>query len=162
MDLRKVIKRNAGFTMVELMITAAVLSSGMVLISGSMVTFSNQNMLSEQEAMSTGVGRSVFENIRGLPIDEILTYASPVDNPENNTIFISGVGEAYVDVWAVIPGEEGQTEQWFRLGPNSTLQAEGLPNPIELQVEVIAASEYHSEESESGTPLLEMSTLISY
>ena len=129
-------KGNAGLTMVELMITAAIFSTSMVMLSGSMLTFASHNTLSEQEAVTTSYNRSVFEDMRGLGIEEILNYEVPLDNPEAGTIFVPGMGEVLVKVWAVIPqvvnveptqGEAIQTagyDRWFLLGADRTQSSE--------------------------------------
>lgn len=157
---------NAGLTMVELMIAAAIFSSSMVLLSGSMITFASHNTLSEQKAMTTSYNGSVLEDIRGLGLVGILTYEVPLDNPDDETVFIPGIGDAYVNVWAVIPIEgavvDGQTtissfSRWFLLGEDDPLSVVNPPNPLEIVVEVSKASAGHEGGIEFST-----STMISY
>lgn len=162
-------KGNAGLTMVELMITAAIFSSSMVLLSGTMITFASHNTMAEQEAITTSYNRSVFEDMRGRPLAEILNYEVPVDNPETGTIFIPGMGAANVSVWAIIPQEvitdPGQTEtityaRWFLVGVEDPATVIDPPNPIEIVVVVSKASDM--EGAYHGGLEFRSSTMISY
>ena len=158
---------NAGFAMVELMITAAIFSSSMVLLSGSMISFMNHNTSFEQKAMVTSYNKSVLEDIRGLGLLGILSYEVPLDNPEAETVFIPGTGDAHVSVWAVIPFDvEGQPTEssysrWFLLGEDDPLSVVDPPNPLEIVVEVKKASSEYGEYSEGGIEF-STSTMISY
>lgn len=159
MGSQKIQKNNAGLTMVELMIAAAIFSSSMVLLSGTMITFTSHNTIAEQKATTTAFNRSVFEDIRGLGINGILTYEVPVDNPELGTVFIPGMGEARVNVWAVIPQDNSsETEQiqsaaydrWFLMGVDDPLTVTDPPNPIEIVVEVAKASAIQGSDYPGG------------
>ncbi len=149
MRKRRIHKGNAGLAMVELMITAAIFSGSMVLLSGSMVTFASHNTLSEQEAITTSYNRSVFEDMRGRGLVSLLNYDLPVDNPEVGTVFIPGMGDAIVNIWAIIPQDNSsETEQvqaaaydrWFLVGMDDPATVLDPPNPIEIVVEVSKAS----------------------
>ena len=151
MGKQKITKSNAGLTMVELMITAAIFSSSMVLLSGSMITFTSHNTISEQKASTTAYNRSVFEDIRGRGLDGILSYEVPVDNPDLGTVFIPGLGDSRVFVWAILPQgtanadptEEVQPssyDRWFLMGVDDPASVVDPPNPIEIVVEVAKAS----------------------
>ncbi len=171
MGKRHIHKGNAGLTMVELMITAAIFSSSMVLLSGSLITFASHNTIAEQEAVTTSYNRSVFEDMRGRGILGILSYAVPVDNPETGTVFIPGMGDAQVLVWAIIPiNESAQTEEtqavaaydrWFLVGVEDPSTVVDPPNPIEILVEVSKASGYEGQ-SHGGGASFRSSTMIAY
>jgi len=162
---------NAGLTMVELMIAATIFSSSMVLLSGSMITVTNHNTISEQKAMTTSYNGSVLEDIRGLGLIGILTYEVPVDNPETGSVFIPGIGNAYVNVWAVIPydidqGAEGEPvysnySRWFLLGSDDPMSIVDPPNPIQIVVEVSKASGGYEGYHEGGIEF-STSTMIAY
>lgn len=163
-------KGNAGLTMVELMITAAIFSSSMVLLSGTLITFASHNTMAEQEAITTSYNRSVFEDMRGRGIVGILNYEVPVDNPEAGTIFIPGMGEAKVSVWAIIPQDNSsETEQtqsaaydrWFLVGEEDPFTVVDPPNPIEIVVEVSKASGMEGASHEGGVEF-RSSTMIGY
>ena len=166
----KITKSNAGLTMVELMIAAAIFSSSMVLLSGTMVTFTSHNTISEQKALTTAYNRSVFEDIRGRGIVGILSYEVPLDNPDLGTVFIPGMGEARVSVWAVLPlNDTSQTEQtqsaaydrWFLMGVDDPLSVVNPPNPVEIVVEVAKASAIDGTYHEGGVEF-SSSTMIGY
>ena len=159
MGKQKITKGNAGLTMVELMITAAIFSSSMVLLSGTMITFTSHNTIAEQEATTTAYNRSVFEDVRGRGLVGILSYEVPVDNPELGTVFIPGMGDARVFVWAVIPQTNEPTQEnptattydrWFLMGVDDPLTVTDPPNPIEVVVEVAKASSAQGGYSEGG------------
>ena len=163
-------KGNAGLTMVELMITAAIFSSSMVLLSGTLITFASHNTMSEQEAITTSYNRSVFEDMRGRGIVAILNYEVPVDNPEAGTVFIPGMGEAKVSIWAVIPqtdaGDPDQPQEaaynrWFLVGVDDPSTVVDPPNPIEIVVEVSKASGMQGEYHEGGAKF-RSSTMIAF
>ncbi len=171
MRKRRIYKGNAGFTMVELMITAAIFSSSMVLLSGSMITFASHNTMSEQKAVTTSYNRSVFEDMRGRGIVGILSYEVPVDNPDLGTVFIPGMGEANVNVWAVLPqNDAGQTEQtqaaaydrWFLVGVEDPSTVVDPPNPIEIVVEVSKASGMEGHNYYESGANFRSSTMIGY
>lgn len=165
MNRRNIAKNDAGMTMVEIMIAAAIFSSSMVLLSGSMITFANHNMSSERKATATGFTRTVLEDIRGLSLDEILSYEVPVDNEEMGTVFIPGVGNAWVSIWAIIPvddGSGGEYTTWYLLGEGYPTPSESIPNPIELKVEVYKAPDSYNGEYAGSNAHFTSSTLISY
>lgn len=173
MRVHRIYKGNAGLTMVELMITAAIFSGSMVFLSGSMVTFASHNTMSEQEAVTTSYNRSVFEDMRGRGLVGILNYEVPVDNPEIGTVFIPGMGEANVNIWAILPQDNSsETEQmqaasydrWFLVGVEDPATVLDPPNPIEIVVEVSKASGVGGMEGhyyESGAHF-KSSTMIGY
>lgn len=170
MENKDISRGNAGMTMVELMITAAIFSSSMVLLSGTMITFASHNTISEQKAMTASYNGSVLEDIRGLGLMGILSYEIPVDNPQTGTVFIPGIGDAHVSAWAVIPFEGAQTEgqvinpaysRWFLLGEDDPLSVVDPPNPIEIVVEVSKASSKYGENYEGGIEF-STSTMIAY
>ena len=177
MGKQKITKGNAGLTMVELMITAAIFSSSMVLLSGTMITFTSHNTIAEQEATTTAYNRSVFEDLRGRGLVGILSYEVPVDNPETGTVFIPGMGDARVSVWAIIPQiataqtEETQAaaysyDRWFLMGVDDPLSVTDPPNPIEVVVEVAKASSmqggYYEGGNYEGGIEFSSSTMIGY
>ena len=178
MDAQKIKKNNAGLTMVELMIATAIFSSSMVLLSGTMITFASHNTISEQKATTTAYNRSVFEDIRGRGIVGILSYEVPVDNPELGTVFIPGMGDTRVFVWAVLPQtNEGidpnalvdptlptQTttyDRWFLLGVDDPSTVVNPPNPIEIVVQVAKASAMEGTYNEGGIKF-SSSTMVGY
>lgn len=170
MDKKLITRGNAGLTMVELMIAATIFSSSMVLLSGSMITVANHNTISEQKAMTTGYNGSVLEDIRGLGLMGILSYEVPVDNPQTGTVFIPGIGEAHVNVWAVIPYDvpnvEGESansnySRWFLLGTDDPLSIVDPPNPIQIVVEVSKATGDYVTYHEGGIEF-STSTMIAY
>lgn len=170
MEKHHIHKGNAGLTMVELMITAAIFSSSMVLLSGSLITFASHNTMAEQEAVTTSYNRSVFEDMRGRGIVGILSYEVPVDNPETGTVFIPGMGDAQVFVWAILPiNETAQTEEtqavaaynrWFLVGVEDPSTVVDPPNPIEIVVQVSKASGYEGQSHEGAN--FRSSTMIAY
>ncbi len=179
MGRNKILKSTAGLTMIELMITAAIFSSSMVLLSGTMITFTSHNTIAEQKATTTAFNRSVFEDIRGLGINGILSYEVPVDNPELGTVFIPGMGEARVNVWAVIPQineaadpdaitdpnlptQTSTYDRWFLMGVDDPLSVTDPPNPIEIVVEVAKASAGSANYNSEGGIEFSSSTMISY
>ncbi|MDK1021149.1 MAG: prepilin-type N-terminal cleavage/methylation domain-containing protein [Candidatus Hydrogenedentes bacterium] len=170
MEKQHIHRGNAGLTMIELMITAAIFSSSMVLLSGTLITFASHNTISEQKAVTSSFNRSVFEDMRGRGIVGILSYEVPSDNPENGTVFIPGMGEAKVSVWAVLPqNDSGQTDQtqsaaydrWFLVGVEDPSTVVDPPNPIEIVVQVFKASGLEGQYYEGG-PNFRSSTMIGY
>ena len=93
-----------------------------------------------------------------------------MDNPETGSVFIPGIGDAYVKVWAVIPykvpEEQGEVEysnysRWFLLGEEDPMSIEDPPNPIEIVVEVVKVSGEYGGYHEGGIQF-STSTMISY
>ena len=162
MPKTNVLKGNAGTTLIELMIAVAVFSGSMVMLSGSVITYTSHNLVSEKKASATAFGNSVIEDIRGLDINGIINYEIPVDNPDTGTVFIPGMGDAWVVAWAIVPDPEGQYEQWYMLGQSGFPPPSTLPNPIEIKVEAYEAA-HASDGEQYGTPLnFSVSSLISH
>lgn len=171
MRVHRIYKGNAGLTMVELMITAAIFSGSMVFLSGSMVTFASHNTMSEQEAVTTSYNRSVFEDMRGRGLVGLLNYDLPVDDPDLGTVFIPGMGDAYVNIWAILPQDNSsETEQmqaasydrWFLVGYDDPATVLDPPNPIEVYVEVFKASEAGNQQYYGSGVHYKSSTMIGY
>lgn len=171
MRVHRIYKGNAGLTMVELMITAAIFSGSMVFLSGSMVTFASHNTMSEQEAVTTSYNRSVFEDMRGRGLVGLLNYDLPVDDPDLGTVFIPGMGDAYVNIWAILPQEYyvdgGQTpeyvyDRWFLVGYDDPATVLDPPNPIEVYVEVFKASGAGNQHYYGSGGHYKSSTMIGY
>ena len=93
-----------------------------------------------------------------------------MDNPELGTVFIPGMGDARVFVWAIIPQDNSsETEQtqsaaydrWFLMGVDDPLTVTNPPNPLEIVVEVAKASSTPGGNYEGGIKF-SSSTMVGY
>ena len=165
MNKRCGFKSNAGLTMVELMMAAAIFSSSIVAFSGSMITIANHNASSEGDATATGFTRTIIEDMRGLSLAEIVDYEVPVDDETMGTVFIPGVGNAWVSIWAVVPKDDGNGREhttWHLLGEGYPISLEDLPNPIELKLEVYKAPDSYDGHYNGSADHFTSSTMLSY
>ncbi len=135
---RNAITRNdAGTTMIELVIAAAVFTAGAVTLLGGLMTLMTHSRVADERARATNYARSTFEDMRGRTINQILTYNVPVDNAQQGTVTMPGSGTATVGAFAIIPNGQGGFTS-FQLGKDdpATLNVGALPNPIEIRLVV--------------------------
>jgi hypothetical protein len=123
----------AGTSFVEILVAVAVFTTGMVSIMGGVMTLTVHRRVSDERAQASALAGSAFENLRGLSISNILAYDVPTDNADHGTIYLSGVGEVTLQMYAVIPGAN-DTYTLFELGVGDVagVNVAGLPNPIEI------------------------------
>ncbi len=125
----------AGTTFVEIMIAMAVFVGGTVSIMGGVMSLSTHRHAADTRAQATSFASSAFENVRGLGINAILAYDVPVDDAENSTVDLPGVGPVAVALFAVIPAGGGVAQSQFELGVDDVagINVASLPNPIEIR-----------------------------
>lgn len=132
------VRSEAGFTLIEVMIATGVFAISIVMLLGGMITISTHNTMADQRARATNFARSSFEDLRGRPLDEILNYDVPVDNPDTNTVLIPGIGDATARLFAIIPQPQNGGFAAFELGVDdpATVDPATLPNPVEIRAVV--------------------------
>ena len=82
----------AGFTLIELMIAGTVFAVGMVIVSGSVITAHTHNQMTQQRAAAADFNDNTLENLRGLDIEDLLTYNIPADDPRTGAVNVPGMG----------------------------------------------------------------------
>ena len=149
----------AGTTFIEIMIATAVFASGIVSIMGGVMTLASHRQMSDQRAVANSLAGSAFENLRGLSLNNILTYDIPVDHVNTNTVDLPGVGQVTVGLFAVIPGVNNAAPTFFELGVDNVadLNLASVPNPVEIQAVI---TPYPA--SDESHPQYSAATLLTY
>ena len=150
MEKARMARNDAGTTMVELVIALAVFMAGGVALMGGLVTLTTHSNVADERARATNFARSTFEDLRGRTVAQILAYDIPVDNGENGTVTIAGIGNATPTAFALLPDGQGGIDT-FQLGVDdaSGLDLNNLPNPLEIRL-VLTPYRGYSEGGEQG------------
>lgn len=141
-------RNDAGASMIELMIAAAVFTLGAVSLLGGLMTLTTHSQVADERARATNFARSTFEDMRGRTIDQILAYEIPVDDVDEGTVSMAGMGTATVSAFAILPNDQGGVDT-FELGVDDpgTLDVNALPNPIEVRLVVSPEDNYYGQSS---------------
>mgnify|MGYP001595304131 FL=1 len=113
-----------GFTLVEVVVTTAILSGVFVALIGGFINISEMNSICEDRTQATAQLANTLEALRGLPIEKLLTY-----EPAN----MSDLGATASVSLVCITGEGGSEA----LPTNDTKIVERLPDPFEVRVTVL-------------------------
>jgi len=99
----KHLKNNFGFTLVEVLIAALIITAGLIayiMTSGNVV---GQNTQSKKESIATTLAQDKMESIRNTALTVSLTDADTLDSPaESSGVWTANTGGEVVD-------EEGDT-----------------------------------------------------
>lgn len=119
---RQPLGRNAGMTLLELMIAAGIMSTALVMLMGSIMSISATGAAAEDRTIARAHLSGVMEELSTTNFDTLLAYQPPAfDGLMNETIMVS-----FTD-------SEGTIVQ-VPIDPNDL---EALPpNPVEIQVTV--------------------------
>jgi len=150
-----------GTSFIELMIAIAVFVLGLSSLLGAMTSLTPHRQSADARAQATNFASSTFENLRAQSIGNILAYDVPVDNPDLNSVNITGIGPVTVSLFAVIPGGLGETATLVELGSDDAdeVDTSTLPNPIEIRAVMVPTAD--SGEISSDMQIT-ASTMISY
>ncbi|MBI2435002.1 MAG: hypothetical protein HYV26_19275 [Candidatus Hydrogenedentes bacterium] len=123
--MKYVPKDTAGMTLLELMFAAGVLALALSLLFGSLISINIIGQLSENRTMAASQLASVLEEVRALPIEELMLFAPPeVDGPGVE----HQVSLTYFD--------GGGTEIDLPLDAVESIPSD-LPNPLEIRATLI-------------------------
>lgn len=150
----------SGFTLVELIIAGGVFAVGMVLVCGSVVAAYNHNQMTQARGAAADFNENALENLRGLDLNQLLTYEMPEDDPVEGTVNIPGFGTAEVAVYAVIPSAvQGGAPTYFETGVDDPASVVDPPNPIEVQIVMVRSS---GGQQSSSAEHYKISTMVGY
>lgn len=149
--MKKKIRHNeAGLTLVELMVTAAVITIGLVAAMQSILSLARHSEVIEARLASMEFTHSILEDMRGRPIEDLLSFEpnlpilkSTTQDPlagtttVTDTLIIPGWGrvapgevEIYID--ALTPNGE------FHIfpDPGDPNKVPNFPNPLPITIEM--------------------------
>jgi len=101
--------REDGFTLVELMVAAAVSSIGLVVLMGSVLAVDNHQSISDYKATGTNFTSNVLEFVQDQDFTDfadLATYDPGIADAEGN-VNIPGFGTASFTMFALIPNGGG-------------------------------------------------------
>ena len=126
----------AGFTLVELMVAAVVITSGMVVILGFLVTLIAHSQGADAKVAAVQFQRSVLEDIRARAElnQDVLDYTLPFPTNPDGTIFIASLGLVNVSVEGVLPPGGGGNPTYFDIPVGNGFDKLGAPQQIEIRV----------------------------
>jgi hypothetical protein len=132
-----------------------------VALLGGLMTLTTHSQVADERARATNFARSTFEDMRGRTIDQILAYEVPVDNVEEGTVSMAGMGNATVSAFAILPNAQGGVDT-FEIGVDdpSTLNVATLPNPIEVRLVVSPVEQNYY--GQSSTMHFSSTTMLPY
>ena len=116
--------RNEGFTLVEVVVTTAIMSGAFVFLIGGLINISEMNEIGEDHTQATMQLTNTLEALRGLPFEEFLAY-EPVE--------MSNLG-ATASMSLVCIAADGKHMQ---MPVKTKIIAENLPNPLEVRATVL-------------------------
>ncbi len=120
--------RNAGFTLVELMIAAGVLATSLGLLFGSLVSLSLLGQVAEGKTMATAYLSGVLEEVRQMPRDSLFAF-SPQTPPQQPGYTLAAVLDAL--------DADGNAVRMPLANPAS---GAALPEPVSIRVTVVYAT----------------------
>ena len=85
----------AGFTLIEVMITLAIFAIGILAVSAMQITAVNQNSGSRMQTEATAVAEQLLERLMALPYDHDMLSADANRNPHQQSV------GAYIVSWTV-------------------------------------------------------------
>lgn len=137
--------RDAGFTMIELMITTGVMVIGLTLLIGAMVTLAAQSKVAEVRVTATNFTTSVIESMRGRGVDGILQFnEGDADLATSGGVIeiegLEGLGTTKIEIWTTVSvtgGSEVQVAIPVSDEVLAELMAAGLANPIEVTARIM-------------------------
>jgi prepilin-type N-terminal cleavage/methylation domain-containing protein len=148
---------DSGFTLVELMVAAAVSSIGLVVLMGSVLAVDNHQTISDYEAIGTNFTSNVLEFVQDqdfTDFEDLATYNPGITDAEGN-VNVPGFGTASFTMFAIIPNGVG-TPISFEIGVDDPANIVIPPNPVEVRA-VINAGGYGESTYSYST-----STMISF
>lgn len=153
--------REDGTSFIELLIAMAVFVLGLSALLGSMASLTPHRQSANARAQATNFASSTFEDLRNRSIGNILGYEVPVDNEQQNTVTILGIGPMSVSLFAVVPGGPGEAAALVELGSDdaAAVDVATLPNPIEIRAVMSPAP---GGDDVSSNMQITASTMISY
>ena len=124
------IPQNAGFTLLEIMIAAGVVLTGLMMLMGSLFSVRDLSQISDDRTRATSELASIMEEMRGLSYSDLLEYQPAVSED-------FGMGNTYV--FAVAYYSDGTPLYLPAYVPDPDVgtqppEIEPLPNPVEIEL----------------------------
>ena len=118
---------NAGLTLLEVMFAAGVLAMALSLLFGSLLSMNVVGQISESRTSAASQLASVLEELREMPIEQVVNYTPPeLYGPGVSTV----VSVGYYDA-----------DDGFVLLPLAGDAPLNLPNPLQVKAELIWTDE---------------------
>lgn len=137
----KIRKNDAGFTLIELVFAAGVMTIGMVLMMQAVISLSHQSKVTDARVAATHFSHSILESMNGRELGDVLQYNANQGEfvlSENGTVLFQGVGDVTVNVYAVITGGTSTIRASIPISDADLAKYTAVaPNPIEIQVEIL-------------------------
>ena len=93
--------RQAGFTLIEVMIALSIFAIGILAVSAMQITAINQNSGSRMQTEATAVAEQLMERLMALPYDHDLLSADASANPHQQEV------GSYTVTWTVLTPDPG-------------------------------------------------------
>jgi type II secretory pathway pseudopilin PulG len=124
---------NAGMSLVEVMFAMGILATTLSLLFGSLISISVVGKINEEKAVANTALNSTLEELRGMPLKDLLTYAP--ETPGMPGVERSVLLECYDDDGAAV-----ELPMDLAVDPDSGALLEALPdlpNPLEVKATLL-------------------------
>lgn len=142
---RHIDRNDAGLTLMELMIAAGITAVSLVIIIQSVIGVAQLNSQTKERAMAAGYVSSVFEVLRSMPFDDMLTI-NPMGTAGSvlptslstvgamQTFEFAGLNNATIVLEAMMPADIGGQAYGMPFPISEEMFPDGIPNPLEVKV----------------------------
>ena len=98
---RQVIRHQAGFTLIEVMIALAIFAIGILALAALQITAINQNSGSRMQTEAAAMAEQLMERLMALPYDHDMLSADANKNPHQQAV------GGYIASWTVSTPDPG-------------------------------------------------------
>jgi len=162
--MKKIVRsEESGFTLIEVMVVAGLFVVAMVVLMGSLMTMIRHGEIADKRVAAINLNHSTFDFIRGSDWDDLGDFVHPVTDPDTGISYIEGLGDADVRLWAIIPPVGGNDGGRLLIGSEAmrNFDADNVPNPVEIQIEIATLVPNDSRVSETLALLAAQETTYS-
>ncbi len=128
---------NGGFTLVEMMVAGAVMTTVMVALLGALITLMSHSDATDGRVAAVLLQQSIMEDIRAQADADldILDYRLPFETNQEGTVNVASLGDVRVTVQGVVPSlVEGGMPTYFPIPVSSGFDKETLPEQLEIRI----------------------------
>lgn len=119
-----------GFTLIEIMMTTAIVAIGMVMVMGAMVAIIGSSSKLDMKTIASNHTHSILELVRLNDLLSILSFEIPLNPDEEGFANVPGLGLVEITMKANLG--DGN---FFIFGQTDPATVDSAPNPIEVIVE---------------------------
>ncbi len=142
----KIRRNDVGFTLVELVFAAGVMSIGLVLMMQSVISLSHQSKGTDATVAASHFSHSILESMQDRELQALLQFNADQEefsfDHENGIVTIDGLGKVNLHIYVLTSSDAGTSQRVVAIPVTDEEfdKLTGLPNPVEIQVEMMMDS----------------------